>query len=145
MEFDMKYNLQRFIDAQDQDYETALSEIKNGRKCTHWIWYVFPQLKGLGHSYNSTYFGILNIEEANEYFQHPILGKRLIEITEALLEHSNKTADEILTHIDAVKVNSCMTLFWIATSNQLFKNVIDIFYSGECDKITIKKIEDNQK
>ena len=86
------FNLQRFIDAQARDYEQALREIKNGLKQTHWIWYIFPQLKGLGHSYNSEYYGIDGLEEARAYYGHPVLRGRLVEITQALLEHSDKSA-----------------------------------------------------
>lgn len=78
---DTSFNLQRFLDAQTYDYERALQEIKNGRKQSHWVWYIFPQLKGFGHSYNSEYYGISGLEEAKAYYNHPVLGSRLIEIT----------------------------------------------------------------
>ena len=81
----MEYDLQRFISAQEHSYKTALSEIRNGKKVSHWIWYIFPQLKGLGYSQRSEYYGIKNIDEAKNYLAHPILGARLIEITEVLL------------------------------------------------------------
>lgn len=134
------YNLQRFIDAQTYDYECALQEIKNGRKQSHWVWYIFPQLKGFGHSYNSEYYGISNLDEAKAYYNHPVLGARLIEITKALLEHSGKSAQDILSPIDARKVRSSMTLFWNASNNPLFKEVIDMFYEGRMDNKTINKV-----
>lgn len=130
------YNLQRFLDAQTRDYECALREIRNGLKQSHWIWYIFPQLKGFGHSYNSEFYGISNLEEAKAYYNHPVLGPRLIEITEALLEHKGRSAESILSGIDARKVRSCMTLFWLASGNPLFKEVIDAFYYGKIDRRT---------
>lgn len=133
------FNLQRFLDAQSHDYECALQEIKNGRKQSHWVWYIFPQLKGFGHSYNSEYYGISGLEEAKAYYNHPVLGARLIEITTALLEHKDKSAQDILSPIDARKVRSCMTLFWVASGNPLFKEVIDVFYEGQMDNKTISK------
>lgn len=132
------FNLQRFIDAQAQDYERALCEIKYGLKQSHWVWYIFPQLKGFGHSYNSEYYGISGLEEARAYYNHPVLGSRLVEITEALFEHKGKSAVDILSPIDARKVKSSMTLFWIASRNELFKAVLDAFYEGEMDNRTIR-------
>lgn len=134
------YNLQRFLDAQSCDYSRALQEIKNGLKQSHWIWYIFPQLKGFGHSYNSEFYGISDLEEAKAYYAHPILGSRLIEITKALLEHKGKSAVDILSPIDARKVKSCMTLFWIASGNPLFKTAIDTFYEGRMDNKTINRV-----
>lgn len=134
------FNLQRFLDAQMYDYERALQEIKNGRKQSHWVWYIFPQLKGFGHSYNSDYYGISGLDEARAYYNHPVLGTRLIEITKALLEHSGKSAQDILSSIDARKVRSSLTLFWLASNNPLFKKVIDVFYEGRMDSKTINKV-----
>ncbi len=132
------YNLQRFLDAQQRDYAQALREIKNGLKQSHWIWYVFPQLKGLGHSYNSEYYGIDGIDEARAYYDHPVLRERLIEITTSLLEHKDKSAVDILSPIDARKVKSCMTLFWLASENLLFKSVLETFYAGQMDNKTVR-------
>lgn len=141
----ISFNLQRFIDAQTYDYERALHEIRNGHKQSHWVWYIFPQLKGFGHSYNSEYYGISGLDEAQAYYNHPVLGSRLIEITKALLEHSGKPAKDILSPIDARKVRSSMTLFWLASANPLFKEVIDVFYEGKMDYKTIRKIEENNE
>lgn len=135
------FDLKRFLDAQSRNYECALQEIKNGLKRSHWVWYIFPQLKGFGRSYNSEYYGISGLEEARAYYNHPVLGSRLIEITNELLGHSDKSAREILSPIDARKVRSCMTLFWVASGNPLFKSVIDTFYEGRLDKRTIEKCE----
>ena len=133
--------LERFIKAQELNYLTALNEIRSGRKLSHWIWYVFPQLKGLGRSYNSEYYGIANAEEAEAYLAHPILGERLQEITRALLElPSNLTARDILGGIDARKVRSCMTLFFQVSKEQLFLDVLNRFYEGKLDRTTINKL-----
>lgn len=137
------YNLQRFLDAQHGDYEQALAEVRNGRKYSHWIWYVFPQLKGLGMSYNSQYYGISGKEEAEAYLEHPVLGKRLREITSAFLQLTDKTAQEVFGSLDAMKVLSCMTLFAEVASDDLFQQVIIRYYQGKPDETTRKLLENN--
>lgn len=135
-----KPDLERFVKAQDSSwdgYSEALSEIKTGRKVGHWIWYIFPQLRGLGHSYNSKYYGIAGRLEAEEYLQHPILVERLREITKALLEHKGKNPQEILGGIDSLKVRSCMTLFDCISPNDIFAEVLDAFYGGQRDHNSI--------
>lgn len=130
------YDLSRFITAQDfySRYKTALEEIRNGRKRSHWMWFVFPQLKGLGHSYNADYYGVAGADEARAYWQHPVLGKRLREITEALLLSDGLSARQIFGEVDAMKLRSSMTLFWQATGEELFRKVLDKYYEGEmCD------------
>lgn len=130
-------DITRFIDAQDSEwsgYDVALSEIKSGRKTSHWIWYIFPQLRGLGHSRMSHYYGIIGRDEAEAYFHHPVLGMRLREITEALLVHCDKSATSILGSIDAAKVKSCMTLFDCISPNDVFSEVLTAFYDSERDK-----------
>ena len=122
------HSLERFVDAQERMYEMALAEVKSGKKLSHWIWYIFPQLKGLGESYNSHYYGIDDLEEARAYLQHPVLGTRLREITLTLLQHQEKRAVEIFGIIDALKVSSCMTLFNEVAEDDLFSQVLDIFY-----------------
>lgn len=129
-------HLQRFLDAQQDVYEQALAEVKNGRKCSHWIWYIFPQLKGLGMSDKSLYYGIDSIREAEDYLAHPILGKRLREITLALLGLKEKSAQDIFGSLDAMKVLSCMTLFNEVDSDDLFLQVINQYFQGESDEIT---------
>ena len=135
-----KYNLQRFIEAQEQTYEKALQEIRRGCKWGHWIWYIFPQMRGLGQSSLSDYYGIANIDEATAYLGHPILGERLREITEALLVHSDKYIEEIFTQIDAMKVCSSMTLFDAVSPNDVFQKVIDKYYNGNKDMLTLKML-----
>src|SRR5438270_10060514 len=103
--------LKRFIDAQERDYEIALAEIKNGRKRSHWMWYIFPQVKGLGFSSTSQHYGIANLKEAEAYLRHPVLGPRLIAISNELLNLENKNATDIFGNPDDMKLRSAMTLF----------------------------------
>lgn len=137
------YNLQRFLDAQQGEYEQALAEVRNGRKYSHWIWYIFPQLKGLGMSYNSQYYGISGKEEAEGYLAHPVLGERLREITSAFLQLKGKTAQEVFGSLDAMKVLSCMTLFNEVAPDDLFQQVIDRYYQGKPDETTTKMLKNN--
>lgn len=133
-------DITRFLNAQDSEwsgYDVALREIKAGRKTSHWIWYVFPQLRGLRHSRMSYYYGISNRQEAKVYLSHPILGKRLREITEALLEHSDKSANSILGGIDALKVKSSMPLFDCIAPSDIFEKVLNTFFNGERDNKSI--------
>lgn len=133
-------DITRFLDAQDSEwsgYDIALREIKAGRKISHWIWYIFPQLRGLGHSRRSYFYGLLNRQESEVYLSHPILGKRLREITEAILEHSDKSANSIFGGIDALKVKSCMTLFDCIAPSDIFEKVLNTFYNGERDEKSI--------
>lgn len=135
------YTLRRFLDAQQEDYEQALAEVKNGKKRSHWIWYIFPQLKGLGMSYNSQYYGICGREEAKAYLEHPVLGARLREITKALLDQQNVSAQDVFGSLDAMKVLSSMTLFQeVATDDNLFSQVIDKYYQGIPDRRTVEKL-----
>jgi len=128
-----KYNLNRFVEAQKNTYSTALLEIQQGKKQSHWMWFIFPQIKGLGFTDYNIFYGIENLEEAQEYYNHPILGKRLIEITNALLLLENKTALEIMGHPDEKKLRSSMTLF------SLLPNVSD------CFQLVLQKYYDNKK
>ena len=137
------YDLQRFITAQEQPYsgyQQALSEIQKGRKTGHWIWYIFPQMKGLGHSYMSNYYGISCLEEAQEYMSNEILSARLREITNALLSHNDKTSKEILGDVDSWKVRSCMTLFDAVCPNDIFREVLNQFYGGKSCQRTLGKL-----
>ena len=121
--------------AQNLVYDMALREIKEGQKRGHWIWFIFPQIKGLGHSYNSEYYGISGTKEAKAYLEHPLLGARLREISQAMLDCVNPSADDILGFPDVLKVRSCMTLFDMVSPNDIFKQVLDKYYEGKlCDK-----------
>ncbi len=137
------FNLKRFHDAQSFSYETALREMQNGSKQTHWIWYIFPNLKGLGKSYNAEFYGISGLEEAIAYMQDPILSGRLIEIAKAVTQHSEKTALEIMgSSIDAIKLRSCMTLFREAAPEiEVFDDVLRIFYNGKPDFKTFSMLK----
>ena len=138
-------NLERFIKAQKQDYERALKEIKNGKKLTHWIWYIFPQIKGLGYSEISKYYGINDLEEAKAYLQNEYLRNNLLEITTALLNLDSNNPTEILGYPDDLKVKSCMTLFNYADQSILiFKKIIDKYYNGEFDNKTIALIKEKK-
>lgn len=127
-------DINRFIEAQNESHwgwETALKEITDGKKTSHWIWFIFPQIRGLGYSYNSNYYGISDKTEAEAYLNHPVLGSRLREITKALLEHKDKDPNSILGSIDAQKVRSCMTLFDTLSPNDIFAQALDAFYGGK--------------
>lgn len=132
--------LERFVKAQERMYELALSEIEEGQKKLHWIWYIFPQLSVLGKSQNSKYYGISGYDEAEAYLNHPILGTRLREITGTLLLHKGKNIIEIFGEIDAMKVKSCMTMFSEISPNDIFDEVISSFYYGSYDKNTIEQM-----
>lgn len=123
------YDLGRFLLAQEREYPIALHEIQSGRKQSHWIWYIFPQQKGLGRSYNSEYYGLDGLDEAKAYLQHPILSKRLREICQALLGNKGKDIRHIMgSNIDAVKLKSSMQIFNLASPDDIFKEVLATFY-----------------
>ena len=129
------FDLERFIGAQKLDYDIALNEIRKGQKRGHWIWYIFPQIKGLGHSYNSEYYGLSGKDEAKAYLNNPVLGLRLREITTALLNCDNSSVDDIFGFPDNLKVRSCMTLFDLVAPNDIFSEVLNKYYEGKrCDK-----------
>ena len=131
-------DLMRFLDAQNKLYLTAFSEIKKGKKETHWMWFIFPQLKGLGKSDTANYYAIADLKEATEFLAHPILGKYLIEISELLLTFKRKSADGIFGDLDARKLRSSMTLFsLVENTNPIFKEILDAFFSGEEDPLTL--------
>lgn len=131
------FNLERFLDAQKSFYSVALQEVIDGQKRSHWIWCIFPQLSVLGHSYNAKYYGISGYDEAEAYYSHPVLGARLREVTTALLRHSGTSAEDIFGGLDAMKVRSCMTLFDAVCPNDIFEQVLDVFYGGKSDKKTL--------
>lgn len=112
--------LERFVEVQKRDYKIALEEVRSGQKRTHWIWYIFPQMYGLGHSCYANLYGIRDRKEAEEYLKDKTLGKRLREITSTLLQHEGKSAEEIFGELDAMKVISSMTLFDAVCPNDMF-------------------------
>lgn len=131
----MEWTLNRFHSAQESAYETALGEIRSGRKESHWIWFIFPQIRGLGHSAVAQYYEIQGRQEALAYWKDPVLSARLVEITRALLQQDG-TARSILGSPDDLKVRSCMTLFKQVTGDPLFASVLDKFYGGQEDPLT---------
>lgn len=133
----MKNDLERFLKAQEKDYEYALNEIKNGRKTGHWIWYIFPQIAGLGFSSTSKYYSIKDKNEAIEYLKNKTLKDRLIEICEALLSLESDDATYVMGYPDDLKLKSSMTLFDEVSDIDVFKKVLDKFYKGEKDEMTI--------
>jgi len=133
------FDLERFRDMQRRHYPRALSEIRNGRKESHWIWYIFPQLRALGMSSNAVYYGIEGLEEARAYMADPYLSGNLLEITGALLVHRDERLEDLMgSRIDAVKLRSCMTLFEQASDDELFPQVLDAFFRGERDPETLR-------
>lgn len=136
-----KYNIERFIAAQNEFYEIALKEIKNGKKETHWMWFIFPQLKYLGNSEMSLYYGISNKEEAILYLKNAILRNRLINISKELYK-LNDNINNIMGPIDSLKLNSSMTLFkYIEPDIEIFSNIIEKFYDGEEDQKTLRMLK----
>lgn len=134
-------NLDRFIKAQENDYETALNEIENGHKQSHWIWYIFPQLQGLGFSSMSQYYGIKDKEEAIDYMNHPVLRERLLEISQALLSLDCNDPVRVMGYPDNLKLQSSMTLFSIVSKEPVFQKVLDKFYDGQEDQATLEKLK----
>ncbi len=132
------YNLNRFLEAQESTYKTALSEIRNGRKLSHWMWFIFPQVSGLGLSETSKFYAIKNIDEAIAYLNHPVLGKRLLEVSEALLSIEGRTANQIFGSPDDMKLKSSMTLFAVASGEaSVFQQVLDKYFNGAKDTKTL--------
>ena len=132
--------LERFIEAQELHYAQALQEIKEGCKRSHWMWFVFPQLKGLGYSPTARYFAIEDREEAEKYVQHPLLGSRLLEISNELLKIESDDAAEVFGYPDDVKLHSSMTLFWLVSGNEVFKQVLDKYFDGKLCEFTEKHL-----
>lgn len=135
-----KYNLERFLHAQKDTYSIALRELQEGRKRSHWMWYVFPQLKHLGHSYNAKFYGLSGIEEAKVYLEHPISGQRLIEVSNTILNLATCDAVEVFGGIDSLKLKSSMTLFDLVSPNEIFAKVLDKYFNGQRDNRTINII-----
>lgn len=135
------HNLNRFVEAQEYSYPIALGELREGRKRSHWMWYIFPQLKYLGHSYNSQFYGISGIDEATAYLQHPVLGPRLREVSEAILNLPTTDPREVFGGIDALKLRSSMTLFDRASPDDIFSRVLDKYFSSRRDPRTLKILE----
>lgn len=134
--------MEKFLIAQEEIYFRALDEIKKGKKQTHWMWFIFPQLAGLGQSEMSIFYGIKGIEEAKDYLAHPLLGSRLIEISAALLQHKGVSSRVIMGDIDSMKLRSSMTLFaCVSEDDSIFHKVINVFFKGCMCQKTLKLLE----
>ena len=136
----MDYDLNRFILAQEEYYDIALKEMKKERKETHWIWFIFPQINGLGKSYYAQKYSIKSLDEAINYYENTYLRNHLLEITNVLLELNTNSLFDCMSSIDVIKINSSMTLFYLASKNELFKKVIDKYFNGNMDIKTINII-----
>jgi uncharacterized protein (DUF1810 family) len=135
----MAADLSRFLKAQEQDYEQALREIRSGRKRSHWMWYIFPQIQGLGFSPTAQYYAIRDLQEARDYLAHPVLGTRLKEISSVLLDLNGLSASEIFGYPDDLKLRSSMTLFRMADLNEpVFLEVLEKYYDGKPDARTVE-------
>ena len=135
-------NLTRFVEAQKGICESALAEIKSGRKAGHWMWYIFPQIKGLGYSETSRHFAITDMVEATQYLNHPILGPRLLQISNELLSLKTNDSVKVFGSIDSVKLKSSMTLFsLLEDTHPIFQKVLDKFFNGQKDVNTIALVK----
>ncbi len=138
MPTDDPYDLNRFILAQENDYAPALAEIRSGRKRTHWMWYIFPQLDGLGFSETARRYAIRSLDEAWAYLEHPVLGPRLVECAEAVLAVQGRSAREIFGAPDDLKLRSCATLFAeVSSSDSVFHRLIQVYFDGAPDGRTL--------
>ena len=134
-----RFNLARFVSAQENSYDTALSEVAQGRKRSHWMWYIFPQHRGLGRSSTAQYYGITGVEEARAYLAHQVLGPRLIAVCEAALAVEDRSATEIFGKPDDMKLRSCATLFaHVSSPDSIFHKILDKYFDGKPDPLTIE-------
>ncbi len=133
------YDLSRFVEAQRQSYDTALEEVRKGHKSSHWMWYTFPQMKGLGHSYTSQYYAIESLDEAAAFLKDPYLGNNLLEICGVLLELETDNPTAVFGRPDDMKLRSCMTLFSAVSENDsVFRKVLDKYFAGKPDMRTLR-------
>ena len=139
MAMDDPYNLQRFVDAQQPVFSGVIEELKRGRKRGHWMWFIFPQLKRLGMTAQSNFFGIASLQEAAAYLQHSVLGPRLKQCTQLVNAVEGRSAEDVFGQIDAMKFRSSMTLFAQATpDNRIFIDALQKYFAGESDPLTIE-------
>lgn len=140
----MNSNLHRFLSPHENDYQRALSEIKSGKKTSHWMWYIFPQIKGLGTTDFAKLYAIEDLAEATKFINHPILSAHLLEISTELLKLKTNDALEILGKPDNLKLKSCMTLFAQVSDEVVFKQLLEKFYNGELDQKTLDILAKNK-
>ena len=137
-------SLERFVKAQELAYPIALQDIKKGKKRSHWMWYIFPQLRGLGTSTMAHKYGIVDLGEAKAYLEHPVLSARLYEFCGELLKHKDKSANDMFGDIDAMKLKSSMTLFALTSEDYtIFDQVLEQFFGGEMDEVTVSLINES--
>lgn len=141
------FDLERFVHAQENGvYEAALKELRSGRKYGHWMWFVFPQLKGLGYSHDANYYGISGRQEALSYLKHPPIGSRLINCTKVVNALVNKTVFDVFPHPDELKFFSCMTLFAeVSSPESEFQRALDLYFSGKKDESTIRLLSQSER
>lgn len=136
-----QFHLERFVAAQDKVYETVLEELSQGKKQSHWMWFIFPQTAGLGRTETAKKYALGSLDEAKAYLSHPVLGARLLECTKLVLAIDGKSANTIFGHPDDLKFKSSMTLFLLAAPNtKVFQSAIDKFYNGDKDELTVEII-----
>jgi len=136
------FDLSRFTNAQENIYDSVLAELRNGRKRTHWMWYIFPQVDGLGHSATAKHYAIKSPEEARQYLNYPVLGQRLLECAEAVFAVEGRSASEIFGYPDNLKLKSSMTLFaYVAAPGSVFSRVLDKYFNGEQDALTLQILD----
>ena len=134
-------SVERFIDAQKEDYDMAFREISKGKKRNHYMWYIFPQVKGLGRSSTAKYYGIEGLDEAREYMENEYLGNNLIAISNELLKLETNDPVEIFGHTDSKKLRSSMTLFELVSDNEVFHSVLEKYFDGKRDQITLDLVK----
>jgi uncharacterized protein (DUF1810 family) len=140
------YDLQRFIDAQQPVFDAVRSELMAGHKRTHWMWFIFPQLRGLGRSHMAHHYGIASLGEASAYVQHPLLGSRLLECTRWVNQATGRSVAQIFGSPDDLKFHSSMTLFARATAdNETFQTALRIFFGGQEDRLTLGKLNQPER
>jgi len=141
-----RFDLERFVEAQRSIFPDALAELERGKKTSHWMWFVFPQLAGLGRSETALFYGIVSAGEARQYLSHLVLGPRLVRCTEAVMLHRGYAAEAIFGSVDALKFRSSMTLFAeVAEEHVPFRAALDEFYSGEPDAATLRLLRDERQ
>ena len=134
----MSFDRQKFLAAQEAVYDQVVEELSQGQKTTHWIWFIFPQLTGLGRSKRAKRFGVSGIDEARAYLQHPVLGPRLAQCTKLVVSHKDKALTQLLGSVDAQKFYSCVTLFHLADpAAECFKSALELFFQGSMDQGTL--------
>jgi len=142
MNIEKDYDLDRFIEAHNDDYNRALNEVKSGRKLTHWMWYIFPQIAGLGMSETAKYYEIKSLDEARAYLNNELLKDHIIEISNALLELDKTDPTEVFGDVDVLKLKSSMTLFSYVSDDEIFNKVIDKYFNGSKDLTTVRICEE---